>query len=98
MPDQNGAQIQLPQYQSHKKVWALKIANLEPTGAPDQETDGSLWMEPVEQRYGRIRLDAAYVQKHKPKVGGYYVVYEDGYKSWSPADAFESGYTLIAPS
>ncbi|MCK9988658.1 MAG: hypothetical protein AzoDbin1_05130 [Azoarcus sp.] len=28
-------------------------------------------------------------------VGGYYVVYEDGYKSFSPAIAFESGYTRI---
>lgn len=31
----------------------------------------------------------------KGKVGGYYVVYEDGYESWSPAEAFEKGYTLI---
>ncbi len=29
----------------------------------------------------------------KTEVGGYYVVYEDGYKSFSPAGAFESGYT-----
>ena len=28
-------------------------------------------------------------------VGGYYVVYEDGYKSFSPAGAFESGYTPL---
>jgi len=27
--------------------------------------------------------------------GDYYVVYEDGYKSISPAKAFEEGYTLI---
>lgn len=26
---------------------------------------------------------------------GYYVVYDDGYKSWSPAKAFEEGYTKI---
>ena len=36
-----------------------------------------------------------YMHKHKPEVGGYYVVYEDGYKSFSPAGAFESGYTLL---
>ena len=29
------------------------------------------------------------------KVGGYYVVYEDGYKSFSPAEAFESGYKRV---
>lgn len=26
-------------------------------------------------------------------VGGYYVEYDDGYMSWSPARAFEDGYT-----
>ena len=35
------------------------------------------------------------VEKHNPEAGGYYVVYEDGYKSFSPAKAFEEGYTRI---
>ncbi len=26
---------------------------------------------------------------------GYYVTYKDGYKSWSPVEAFEAGYTLL---
>jgi hypothetical protein len=30
--------------------------------------------------------------KHAPHVGGYFVQYEDGYTSFSPAEAFESGY------
>jgi hypothetical protein len=33
--------------------------------------------------------------KHKPEVGGYYVVYKDGYRSFSPAEAFETGYEKI---
>lgn len=41
-------------------------------------------------------MGAAYVQKHAPKAGGYFVAYEDGYKSWSPAEAFESGYTRLS--
>lgn len=28
-------------------------------------------------------------------VGGYWVEYEDGYVSWSPAKAFEDGYTKV---
>lgn len=28
-------------------------------------------------------------------VGGYYVVYEDGHTSWSPAEAFEAGYAQV---
>ena len=30
-----------------------------------------------------------------PRVGGYYVVYADGYASFSPSKAFEDGYTRI---
>lgn len=28
-------------------------------------------------------------------TGGYYVHYSDGYESWSPAGAFEEGYTRL---
>jgi bacterioferritin-associated ferredoxin len=36
-----------------------------------------------------------FVDKHKPQVGGYIVIYDDGYTSFSPAKAFEEGYTRI---
>ena len=90
---------EMPRYQSHKKVCALKIAAIEFDAdiarEDDRETDGSAIITPAEKGYAPFRVDAAYVQKHTPKAGGYYVVYDDGYKSWSPADAFEGGYTLI---
>jgi hypothetical protein len=38
-------------------------------------------------------VSAEYLAKHKPEVGGYFVVYTDGYESYSPAKAFEEGYT-----
>jgi hypothetical protein len=42
-------------------------------------------------------LSAKYMQKHNPHVGGYYVAHEDGtggfYETFSPAEAFEDGYT-----
>lgn len=28
-------------------------------------------------------------------IGGYYVKYPSGYESWSPAEDFEDGYTLL---
>lgn len=31
-----------------------------------------------------------------PAPGDYFVEYDDGYQSWSPAKAFEEGYTLLA--
>lgn len=42
-----------------------------------------------------LRVEAAYLEKHKPVVGGYFVVYDDGYQSFSPAFAFEAGYERI---
>lgn len=33
-----------------------------------------------------------WVSKHRPSPGGYLVIYEDGYQSYSPAEAFEAGY------
>ena len=45
--------------------------------------------------YAPFKVDHSYIRKHNPQIGGYYVVYEDGYKSFSPAEVFESGYTLI---
>lgn len=94
-------QREMPKYQSYKKVWALKIAKLEPMlngsiTSPEDEHDGTMLMTPEEEGYGQIVLDADYVRKHNPQSGGYYVVYEDGYKSWSPANAFEEGYKLIS--
>ena len=50
---------------------------------------------PAEEGYAPFRVDWEYMHKHKPEVGGYYVVYEDGYKSFSPAKAFEDGYAAV---
>jgi hypothetical protein len=33
--------------------------------------------------------------RFKPQAGGYWIWGEDGYPSWSPAAAFESGYSRI---
>lgn len=83
--------MEMPRYKCHKEVWALKIKAIKPT----PEYDGSLIMFPEDKRYSAFKVSAEYAEKHKPEVGGYYVVYKDGYKSYSPADAFEDGYTLI---
>ena len=82
---------EMPKYRSHKEVWALKIAHIE-----SREDDGAMLLMPEESGYAPFWVNHAYVRRHNPQVGGYYVVYADGYKSWSPAAAFESGYTLIS--
>lgn len=90
-------QREMPKYVSHKEVWALKIKAVKRDNeyCPDDETDGTATLVPTEDGYAPFKVDAAYMRKHQPHVGGYYVVYQDGYKSFSPATAFEGGYTLI---
>ena len=86
----------LPQYECHKKVWALKIKEIVRDGeGENRETDGSAMITPEEEGFVSFKVDHNFMFKHKPEVGGYYVIYEDGYKSFSPAKAFEDGYTLI---
>lgn len=90
------AAMEMPRYKSHKQVWALKIAELRKDTFGNDEWDGVLTIVPEDTRYAPIRLEPEFVDKHKPQVGGYFVVYKDGYKSFSPADAFEDGYTIEA--
>lgn len=96
--EDGGAQSEMPRYRCHKEVHALKIERIQfdadTARVEGRDTDGSarLFVEPP---YAPIRVDSAYVRKHSPQAGGYYVVYEDGYKSFSPAGPFESGYTRL---
>ena len=90
------AQVEMPRYKCHKQVWALKIASITWDGeGEDREYDGSWMITPADKGYAPFRVDAEYMRRHRPSAGGYYVVYDDGYKSFSPAKAFEEGYTLI---
>jgi len=84
-----GVAMEMPKYKCYKEVHALKIKILE------KYADGSGLISPSNEGYVSFNVDREYMEKHKPEQGGYYVVYKDGYKSYSPAKAFEEGYTLI---
>ena len=90
---------EMPRYKCHKEVWAINIESIKYDRGEndDAETDGSMIITPDDKGYAPFKVDPEYVRKHKPQAGGYYVVYKDGYKSFSPADAFEEGYTRITP-
>ncbi|MES2319994.1 MAG: hypothetical protein V4631_21140 [Pseudomonadota bacterium] len=75
------------QWQSHKKVRAEKITAIE-IGAQTVR---------LQFAAGHAEVSHQWNVKHHPHAGGYFVVYEDGYSSFSPAPAFEAGYTEIAP-
>ncbi len=82
---------ELPRYKCHKEVHALKIASIDaPYGM-----QGSATLHFQNEEYAPITVGKEYNQKHGPLAGGYYVVYQDGYMSWSPAEVFEAGYALI---
>lgn len=90
--------MKMPKYKCHKEVSALKIkAIMNPNEGIDQDDDGERLLTFMDEGFEAAVyiVDREYMQKHKPQVGGYYVVYADGYKSFSPADAFESGYTRL---
>lgn len=90
---------EMPRYQCHKQVWALKIKAIEqaPANQERQWPSGDWLLMPEEAGYAPIVVGHdEYVLRCKPQAGGYYVVYDDGYTSYSPAKAFEDGYTLAA--
>lgn len=95
--DQPQAAGEMPRYKCHKEVWALKIKEVQqaPADQERQHAGGDWYLVPEDGRYTTICVGhEEYVLKHRPEAGGYYVVYADGYKSYSPAKAFEEGYTL----
>lgn len=91
MSESNAPSREMPRYQSHKIVHALKIKSIYLT-APDGD---EFAFDPADAGYARVIFPEGFVAKHNPQEGGYYIVYPDGYKSFSPAEPFESGYTAI---
>lgn len=77
---------EMPRYRCHKEVHALKIKEIQ---------RDAITLLVFEAGYAAISVSYDWDNKHQPEAGGYYVVYADGYASYSPAQAFEDGYTLI---
>jgi hypothetical protein len=86
---------ELPVYISHKKVRALEIRSI---GHYSQKPDpGAELMREIvfaDPAYGSMDVPAALFSRYTPMPGDYYVVYDDGYASFSPRKAFLEGYSL----
>jgi len=89
MSEQETPQIEMPRYKCHKVVHALKIKRI------SYHYDSTATLYPADERYAPIKVDTDFIKKHDMESEGYYVVYADGYKSYSPEKPFEEGYTLI---
>ena len=81
----------LPKYKCHKVVSAAKIYRVDSMGVETTR----LWLQLSETTITPHDVKNDFLIKHKPEADGYFVVYEDGYESYSPAKAFEAGYSLI---
>ena len=90
---QGKIQVALPKWRSHKVVYGDKITEIR-HGAADvnSEFTGDSWLLECS---ALIPETNSLVARGAPSVGDYYVQYEDGYQSWSPAKAFEEGYTRV---
>lgn len=78
----------LPRWLCHKMVDADRIVEL-------IYADGALTMRLSEG--AQVVVSKAWDKQHSPAVGGYFVRYDDGYQSYSPAKAFEEGYSRVPP-
>lgn len=81
----------MQEYTCHKVVKAAKIVRI-------RRNEGYLVLEnaPGDTKSTPTGIDKGlfWIEKHSAQAGGYLVEYEDGYQSYSPAEAFEKGYTL----
>lgn len=77
-------------YQCHKQVCALKIGDIIKVHA-----DGTATLEICDPGFPFVVVGKDVISRYMPLPGDYYVVYDDGYQSISPAKAFEEGYTRI---
>jgi hypothetical protein len=95
--EQDSGGTPLPRYKCHKEVCALRIKSIERVKARDGEDPDAAGaiIIPEESGFAPIRVSAEYLRKHRPQVGGYWIQYDDGYKSFSPSRAFEEGYARI---
>lgn len=79
----------LPHFKCHKVVRAAKIADMLVRIGSDAvrlEFDGIP---------GAVEVSRDWMHRTEAEIGGYFVLYEDGYASYSPAKAFEEGYTQL---
>lgn len=83
----------MPRYQCHKKVWALALSDVE-----INNDTGDARLTPLDKGYAPFDAPAEWVKRFHSTADdpGYYVVYDDGFRSWSPTKAFEDGYALIS--
>ncbi|EOA7356680.1 DUF2829 domain-containing protein [Shigella flexneri] len=83
----------LPKYKAHKNVSASKIKNIKYIGGITPVMSNWGEIEVTEPKGARIYVDAMFLQKHLPQVGGYLVVDEEGHLSCLSEKKFKDGFS-----
>jgi hypothetical protein len=86
-------------WECHKTVEAFKVIEVQMRSTLDR---GNQCVLVGADGQGEV-VDAAWCKRHAPTealhpdmfVDGYFVRYSNGHTSWSPAKAFEEGYTEL---
>ena len=89
---------QLANWKCHKVVKAGKMLRPPTLIQNDQGQSRGIYEVTVTDVNGaaaKVECPMVVFARGFPAVGDYLVIYEDGYKSWSPSRAFEEGYTRI---
>jgi len=85
---------EMPKYKCHKEVHALKISEIRSKVDPLYGVSAPVLVI-EDEGFEPVPVTKEWLEKHKPMPGGYYVIYADGYASYSPEHVFEEGYTKI---
>ena len=80
---------ELADWKCHKIVKAGKITAFGP------DWSGPVTVEDANGATCKVDMPPNAFARGRPNLGDYIVIYDDGYKSWSPAKAFEDGYARI---
>lgn len=73
--------MEMPRWKCHKEVEGFQIDRI--VGNSLISADADVF----------VIASYEYMERCKPFVGGYFVRYENGHESFSPAEPFESGYS-----
>ena len=73
----------LPTYISYKEVQGFKIKEIQGRS-----------LIPEDKNIATVVVDSKWLIRHKPQIGGYFVIYDERYSSFSTAEAFENLYSL----
>lgn len=79
---------QLADWKCHKIVKAGKILAM-------PEYGHIVTIEDCNRAECKVDMPADAFARGRPAIGDYIVIYDDKYKSWSPAKAFEDGYSRV---